>query len=177
MITPSVMNLSSAAWASGIVLARKNEVIARQKTVYSGALDREHEEDPLVAREPPVDRVVDRGEREEAREDCVHRDQRVQETSPLYLEGSELFDNRPLRGENAHYAAKTAVSALFRRARRSPPLLDHAARDRLPFLFCVSVIASGALPVLFSRADGCSEVVLASCRMRAPNLAMSALLY
>ena len=37
---------------------------------------------PLVAREPPVDRVVDRGEREEAREDCVHRGQRVQGTLP-----------------------------------------------------------------------------------------------
>ena len=83
MITPIVMTLSSAAWLSGIVLARKNELIARQKTRVHGALDREHEEDPLVTREPPVDRVVDRREREEAREDCVHRDQRVQGTAPL----------------------------------------------------------------------------------------------
>jgi hypothetical protein len=36
------------------------------------ALDREHEEDPLVAGEPPVDRVVDRGAREEAGKACVH---------------------------------------------------------------------------------------------------------
>ena len=34
MITPSVTNLSSAAWASGIVVARKNALIARQKTAY-----------------------------------------------------------------------------------------------------------------------------------------------
>ena len=38
-----------------------------------GTLDREHEEDPLVTREPPVDRVVDRGAREEPREPCVYR--------------------------------------------------------------------------------------------------------
>ena len=34
MITPSVTNRSSVAWASGIVFARKNALIARQKTVY-----------------------------------------------------------------------------------------------------------------------------------------------
>jgi len=33
MITPSVTNLSSVAWLSGIVLAWKNALIARQKTV------------------------------------------------------------------------------------------------------------------------------------------------
>src|SRR4029078_6375998 len=31
----TVMSQSSAAWLSGIVLARKNAVIARQKTVYT----------------------------------------------------------------------------------------------------------------------------------------------
>ena len=77
MITPSVTNLSSAAWLSAIVVARKNALIARQKTVYRAHWTR-NEEDPLVPREPPVDGVVDRREREEAREDCVHRDQRVQ---------------------------------------------------------------------------------------------------
>ena len=86
---PIVMTLSSVAWLSGTVLARKNELSARPRSVNSDALDREHEEDPLVAREPPVDRVVDRREREEAREDCVHRDQRVQRNLPLYLEGHE----------------------------------------------------------------------------------------
>ena len=35
MITPSVMTLSSVAWQSEIVLARKNELIARQRTVYT----------------------------------------------------------------------------------------------------------------------------------------------
>ena len=94
MSTPSVTNLSSAAWLSGIVLARKNAVIARQKTAYSAHWTAEHEEDPLVAREPPVDRVVDRGAREEAREGCVHCDQRVQGSLPLYLEASE--DRKPL---------------------------------------------------------------------------------
>ena len=35
MSTPSVTNLSSVAWVSGIVVAWKNAMIARQKTVYS----------------------------------------------------------------------------------------------------------------------------------------------
>ena len=42
-----------------------------------GALDREHEEDPLVPREPPVDREMDGGAGEEARENRVDRDQPV----------------------------------------------------------------------------------------------------
>ena len=84
MITPSVTNLSSAGLAVGDRLRPEERVDRQTEGRIHGALDREHEEDPLVAREPPVDGVVDRCEREEAREDCVHRDQRVQRTlAPL----------------------------------------------------------------------------------------------
>ena len=102
-------NLSSVAWLSGIVVARKNALIARQDRVQR-ALDRKHEEDPLVAREPPVDPVVNRGAGEEAREDCVHCDQRAHDNLPIGapecplsegkqgphgVEGDHLHSSRP----------------------------------------------------------------------------------
>ena len=77
-ITPSVTNRSSADWASGIVFARKNALIARQKTVYRAHWTQKTRRTRSWRESHQWSGVVDRGAREEARQGCIHRDQLVQ---------------------------------------------------------------------------------------------------
>ncbi len=88
-------NLSSVSWASGIVLARKNELIARQKAACMAHWT-ENTRRTRSWREShqwPAHRIA--GAREEAREGCVHRDQRVQGNPGPHPSGGEATPESP----------------------------------------------------------------------------------